>query len=154
MQLVPQDIRNPDAANRVGHYPERVEAETMRLRGYVPMDVIPWENSSGGRGIECRQPEGCAAVFRFDRTAGWYDMDVEYFDQNNGESRYRIFLGNQKVDEWVAHNRLPARKPGGDSSSRRRIKGLALRPGDEIRIEGIPDRDEHAALDFVAFLVN
>ncbi len=38
---------------------------------------------------------------------------------------------------------------GGDSSTRRRIRGLALRPGDEIRILGIPDRDEHAPLDYV-----
>jgi hypothetical protein len=37
-----------------------------------------------------------------------------------------------------------------DASSRRRIRGVALRPGGEIRIEGIPDREEHAALDFVA----
>ncbi len=123
----------------------------MDLRGYAPMDIIPWENSSGGKGIECRSPEGCAAGFRFDRAAGWYGLDVEYFDQNNGESRYRVFLNDQLVDEWVADNRLPARKPGGDSSSRRRIKGLALRPNDRIRIEGAPDRDEFAALDFIAF---
>jgi alpha-glucuronidase len=140
----------PDARNRVGRYPERVEAEDMRLRGYVPMDVIPRENSSGGKGIECRAPQGCDAEFSIDRPAGWYDMDIEYFDQNNGVSRYRVFLGNQPIDEWVADKSLPARKPGGDSSSRRRIKGLALRPGDRIRIEGMPDREEHAALDFVA----
>jgi alpha-glucuronidase len=139
-----------DAGNRAGHYPERVEAEAMQLEGYVPMDVVPWENSSGGKGIECRAPAGCAATFRFELDAGWYDLEVEYFDQNNGRSRYRLFLGDQLVEEWVADNHLPARKPGGDSSSRRRIEGLALRPGDPIRIEGIPDGDEYAALDFIA----
>jgi hypothetical protein len=45
---------------------------------------------------------------------------------------------------------LPARRPVSDSSSRRRIEDLALRPGDEIRIEGIPDSQEFAGLDFVA----
>jgi alpha-glucuronidase len=140
----------PDAKNRVGQYPERVEAENMRLRGYVPVDVVPWENSSGGKGIECRAPEGCDAEFSFDRPPGWYDLDIEYFDQNNGVSRYRIFLGDQPVDEWVADKSLPARRPGGDSSSRKRIRALALRPGDRIRIEGVPDGQEHAALDFVA----
>jgi alpha-glucuronidase len=44
---------------------------------------------------------------------------------------------------------LPATKPGGDSSTRRRILGLALRPGDTIRIEGVPDGEEHAALDYI-----
>ena len=36
-----------------------------------------------------------------------------------------------------------------DSSTRRRITGLALRPGDEIRIEGIPDGAERAPLDYI-----
>ena len=76
-------------------------------------------------------------------------MDMQYFDQNNGESRFRVFVGNQEVDQWIADDHLPASKPGGDTSTRRRISRLALRPGDEIRIEGIPDGGEHAALDYV-----
>jgi len=140
----------PDAAGRVGKYPDRIEAESMQLSGYVPIDVVPPENASGGKGIECRAREGCSARFQFSGAAGWHSMDIEYFDQNNGESRFRVFVNDQLVDEWVANNQLPAKKPGGDSSSRRRIKGIALRPGDEIRIEGIPDGQEFAGLDFVA----
>jgi alpha-glucuronidase len=139
-----------DAKGRVGNHPDRIEAEAMNLDGYVPINIVPWENSSAGKGIECKVPGGCTAWFRFDRAAGWHDLEVEYFDQNNGESRFRVYVNDQIVDEWIANNRLPARKPGGDSSSRRRTIGLALRPGDEIRIQGIPDREEHAALDFVA----
>ena len=43
----------PDAKGRVGNYPDRVEAEAMQLKGYTPIDVTPWENASGGKGIEC-----------------------------------------------------------------------------------------------------
>jgi len=53
------------------------------------------------------------------------------------------------VDEWVADDDLPAIIPNADSSTRRRIAGLALRPGDEIRIEGIPAGQELAPLDYV-----
>jgi hypothetical protein len=60
-----------------------------------------------------------------------------------------VFVRDGVVDEWVADDRLPATKPGGDSSTRRRIPGLALRPGDNIRIEGVPDGEEHAALDYI-----
>lgn len=139
-----------DAANRVGRYPDRVEAESMQLQGYSPVDVIPPENSSGGKGVECKIAGGCSAAFRFDRAPGWYGMDVEYYDQNNGESKYRVFVNSQLVDEWIADEKLTARNPGGDSSSRRRIRGVALRPGDQIRIEGIPDREEKAGFDFIA----
>ncbi len=139
----------PDAKGRVGNHPDRVEAESMHLQGFTPIDVDPWEDASGGKAIACEKVSGCAATFRFDRAAGKYEMDVRYFDQNNGVSKFRVLVDDRPVDEWVADDHLPAVKPGGDSSTWRRIPGLALRPGDEIRIEGFPDGQEHAALDYI-----
>ncbi len=139
----------PDAQRRVGNHPDRFEAEAMQLKGYTVMDLAPWENASGGKGIECANASGCTASFRFDHAAGTYEMDVQYFDQNNGESKFRILVNGRQVDEWNANEHLPATKPGGDSSTRRRIPTLALQPGDEIRIEGSPDGEEHAPLDYV-----
>jgi len=141
----------PDEKGRVENYPNRIEAEAMALKGYIVMDVTPWENASGGKGIECMKTTACSASIRFDRAAGVYELDVQYFDQNNGESKFSIFVGNRRVDEWVANDHLPAIKPGGDSSTRRRISGLALQPGDEIRIEGIPNGQEHSPLDYIEF---
>ncbi len=140
----------PDQLGRVGHYPDRIEAESMLLDGYVPFDVVPRETASGGKAIECVPPaQKCSAAFRFTGTAGRYDFDVQYFDQNNGVSKFRLLINNRSADEWIADDHLPATKPGGDSSTRRRIHGLMLQPGDTIRIEGIPDGEEHAALDYV-----
>jgi alpha-glucuronidase len=140
----------PDQLGRVGHYPGRIEAENMQLQGYVPIDVVPQETASGGKAIECAPPaQNCSATFQFDGAAGKYDMDVEYFDQNNGKSKFRVFIGDRLADEWIADDNLPATKPGGDSSTRRRIHALTLRHGDTIRIEGVPDGEEHAALDYI-----
>jgi alpha-glucuronidase len=140
----------PDQLGRVGHYLGRIEAEAMQLQGYVPFDVVPRETASGGKAIECAPPaEKCSATFPFDGVAGKYEIDVEYFDQNNGKSKFRVLVGDKVVDEWIADDHLPATKPGGDSSTRRRIAGLALHPGDIICIEGVPDGEEHAAVDYV-----
>ncbi len=140
----------PDAHGREGHHPERVEAEAMQLKGFRPIEVTPWETASGGKAIECAPPkQRCEASFRFERPAGQYDLDVQYIDQNNGESRFRVFVGDRQVDEWVANDHLPATRPGGDSSTRRRIKGLKLHSGDEIRILGFPDGNEDAPLDYI-----
>jgi alpha-glucuronidase len=140
----------PDAKSRVGNHPYRIEAESMELDGYIPFDVTPWEDASGGKAVVCvESPQPCTAKYRFAGAKGWYNLDVEYFDQNNGVSKYQVFVGNQLVDEWLADLWLPATAPNGDSSTRRHITGLALRPGDVLRIEGFPDAAEAAPLDYV-----
>jgi alpha-glucuronidase len=139
-----------DAQGRVGNHPDRFEAEAMQLRGYTPIDITPWENASGGKGIVCPQPaQSCTAALRFRGPAGWYEIDVQYFDQINGVSRFRVFVGNQQIDEWTAGLHLPAVEPNGDSSTRRWISGVALRPGDEVRVEGDPDQGERAPVDYI-----
>jgi alpha-glucuronidase len=60
-----------------------------------------------------------------------------------------VFLADQLVAEWLADDTIPTKTIDAHSSARRRIEGLPLRPGDEIRIEGIPDGGETAALDYV-----
>lgn len=138
-----------DAKGRVGHHPDRIEAEAMQLDGYEPADITPWENASGGKGIQCPAAH-CAASFKFDRPAAWYEFDVQYFDMPNGTAKFSVYVNDQLVDDWAADDHLPARTLGGDSSTRRWIKGIALRPGDQIRIEGTPDEKDPAALDYVA----
>jgi alpha-glucuronidase len=138
----------PDSKDRVGRYPGRFEAESMTLDGYVVRDVTPWEGASGGKAIACPATQ-CTASFRYDGAPGWVTLRVQYFDQNNGVSRFRLWAANQLVDEWAAADRLPTRKIDSSSSTRRSIPGIALRPGDEIRIEGKPDGPELAAIDYI-----
>ena len=144
----------PDAKGRVGHHTNRIEAESMQLFGYTPVDVTPRENASGGRAVECLSPQAqtCSAKFSFRGKSGVYELDVQYFDQNNGESKYRVYVDGKLIDEWTANLQLPAAKIGGDSSARRRTQNISLRTGDEIRIEGVPDREEHAAVDYVEII--
>jgi alpha-glucuronidase len=138
----------PDAQGRVGKHPGRMEAESMKLDGYAAVDVTPWEAASGGKAISCAAAK-CSASFTYSGEAGWRVLAVEYYDQNNGAARFRVTLNGQQMDEWIAAGHMPSRKIDGSTSTRRTIPGLALRPGDEIRIEGIPDGGESAALDYV-----
>ncbi len=91
----------PDAKGRVGHYPNRYEAESMELRGYTVTGVTPSEDASGGKAVECPAAE-CAATLHYSGPPGWYTIRVEYFDQDNGVSRYRFQVGGQTIDEWSA----------------------------------------------------
>jgi alpha-glucuronidase len=137
-----------DARGRVGRYPGRYEAEAMHLDGYRVWAVLPPEDASGGKAIACDAAD-CAASLRFDGAAGRYTLRVEYFDQPNGVSHFRLRVAGQVVDEWDAGLLLPTHTLDSTSSTRRAIRGVALRPGDEIRIEGRPDGAERAALDYI-----
>ena len=141
-----------DAQSRAGHFPNRIEAESTQLQGYEPVDVTPWENASGGKAIACKQAQGCAASYKFTGTEGNYALVVLYFDQKNGASKFRVFVNNKVIAHWTADDQLPATKIGADAATRRTIPNLHLRPGDQIRIEGIPDADEPAGLDYIEII--
>jgi alpha-glucuronidase len=122
----------------------------MKLIGYRATPVIHFETASGAKAVRCSASQ-CSAAFNFEGDAGWYSLKVRYFDYAQGRARFRLRVGNQLVDEWLADDSLPTRRaePDGTSSTRRMVTGIALRHGDEIRIEGFPDQSEDAALDYV-----
>jgi alpha-glucuronidase len=138
----------PDGRGRVGRYPGRYEAEAMHLDGYQIRDITPAEDASGGKAVACAAGE-CSASLQFNGVAGWYTLRVQYFDQRDGVSHYRLRVAGQVIDEWPADLLLPTTKLDSTSSTRRVVHGVALRPGDEIRIEGRPDGGEPAALDYI-----
>jgi alpha-glucuronidase len=141
----------PDVQGRVGRYPGRVEAESMKLEGYAAVAVTPTEDASDGKAISCPAAR-CSASFAFDGAAGRYTVRVQYFDQNTGVAHFRAFLGSQRLDEWTAAERLPTARLDSSSSTRRSIPGVVLQPGDQIRIEGVPEGREPAALDYVELI--
>jgi alpha-glucuronidase len=123
----------------------------MQLEGYTQVDVMPWEAASGGKAVACNTQQ-CAAGFRYEGPPGRFTIRIQYFDQNNGVSRFRLLVGDQEKDAWSAKDNLPTKKIDGSSSTRRNARGVPLRPGDSIRIEGIPDGEERAAIDYVEIL--
>jgi alpha-glucuronidase len=139
-----------DVKNRAGNFPGRIEAEAMKLEGYRIEEVQPWEAASGSKAIKCLNTRRqCSASFRYVGKPGLYDIGIQYFDQNDGASRFKLFIAGRLVAQWVAGEVLPTTRIDAHSSTRRRIRGLALHPRDEIRIEGFPDGGEGAPIDYV-----
>jgi hypothetical protein len=44
---------------------------------------------------------------------------------------------------------LPSSRPNGDNSTRHTVQGIDLKPGDVLRVEGVPDQADPAALDYI-----
>lgn len=137
-----------DGRGRVGHYAGRVEAESMQLAGYAAVGVTPWETASGEGAVECRA-RTCTAGFTYSSAPGIHDVVVAYYDVNTGAARYRVRAAGKVVGEWSAADGLPTRKLDGTSATRRMLRGVQLRKGDRVEIEGTPDGSETAALDYV-----
>src|SRR6185295_12791736 len=89
-----------DAKARVGRAEGRVEAESMTLDGYGARAVTPWETASGGRAVACARA-ACSAAHTFTGAAGQYDVVIQYFDENDGASRYALAIGGREIDSWV-----------------------------------------------------
>lgn len=139
----------PDTHGRVGHYPNRVEAEDMQLAGYKVIAIEPWEDASNGKGIACEQAAQCTATFTFKGAPGDYDLHVQYFDTNNGASHFDLAVANRRLDTWIADATFPTKLPNGDSSTRRNILRVHLNTGDEIKLTGTPGDQDLAALDYL-----
>jgi alpha-glucuronidase len=138
----------PDTLGRVGRHPYRIEAETMSLNGYEVTGVSPWEDASGGKAIICTA-RSCTASTKFTGKSGWYNLFVQYFDQNNGQSHFEGFVNNQSLGRWTADMWLPTYKPDANSSTRWTLENVPLRPGDEIKVLGMPDEGERAPIDYI-----
>ena len=138
----------PDVRQRVGRYPNRIEAESMRLDRFVVDAVTPWETASAGQAIRC--PSGkCTAATTFAGAPGVYDIVVQYFDENDGASRFTLSVGGRRLDTWVADDVFPSREPNGHTSTRRVVRSVELKPGDVVSLEGTPDKEEFAVVDYV-----
>jgi len=138
----------PDARGRVGRYPNRVEAESMRLDRFAVEAITPWETASGAQAIRC--PSGtCTATTTFSGAPGAYDIVVQYFDENDGASKFTLSVGTRQIDTWVANDIFPSREPNGHTSTRRVVRNVQLKAGDVLKIEASPDREEFAVVDYV-----
>ncbi len=139
----------PDAKGRAGHYPGRLEAENARLTGYKAIDVTPWEDASGGKAVTCTDARSCSAEWTWNGATGRFDIAIEYFDLQGGAAQFALSVDGKEAASWKADGTFPSRRPHGDNSIRRTVRGVELKPGDVLRVESAPAGSDPAALDYV-----
>jgi alpha-glucuronidase len=138
----------PDDRHRVDNYPNRIEAESMQLDGYTPVDVKPWETAGGGKAVTC-DADQCSLSTTWQKPDGWYDIAAQYFDFKDGESQYTLDVAGRTVEQWKADANLPDDRINGNTSTRHTIHGVALHRGDVLRLVGRPDGKEPAPVDYI-----
>ena len=139
----------PDANGRAGRFPGRIEAESMSRELYANTAVVPWETASAGQAVTCDAGDTCIARHRYQGQAGTFDIAVQYFDESDGASQFTLFVGDTRVDSWVADAQFGSAAPNGHTSTRRTVRKIRLAPGDEVRVQVQADGMEGGALDYI-----
>jgi alpha-glucuronidase len=111
--------------------------------------VEPNTTQKDGGALAPARPSTCTAEWTFDGKPGNYNIAVQYFDMRDGIAKFTFRVNGQSIAAWSADASLPSRIPNGDNSTRRNIPGIALKPGDILRVEGSPDGKDPAALDYI-----
>jgi alpha-glucuronidase len=142
----------PDEKGRAGKFPGRMEAEDAKLTGYRGIDVTPWEDASRGKAVSCDKaaaPQGCTAEWTYKGAAGSFSIATQYFDLQGGAAKFTLEVNGKPAASWSADGTFPSRHPHGDNSTRYTAQGIQLKPGDVLRVTGIPDGKDAAALDYI-----
>ena len=142
-----------DAQHRVGHDPNRIEAESLHADGYMHVEVTPWETASAGKAVICKEALGCSLTMLFQRAAGRYNIAIQYFDLRTGVSTFSLLLNGKSIAQWKADATLPPaavdRRLDGHTSTRFTLPNIELHTGDTIMLRGVPDGDEFAPVDYL-----
>jgi hypothetical protein len=114
-----------------------VEAEDMQLTGYQ-RGIFLNEQGIGTSGIG-------TAVARFDQPTGTYDLIVSYADEKNGRGSLSLLIDGQQKLKWDLSEDVGCWR-------RKKIAGVSIRKGAEIKIIGVADGGESARVDFIEFV--
>ena len=91
----------------------------------------------------------CSAEWTWPGPASLFNIAIQYFDLQCGVAHFTLAVNGQPAATWAADAMLPSNRPDGDNSTRHTVRGLALKPGDLLRVEGAPQGSDPAALDYI-----
>ncbi len=129
--------------------PFRVEAETFTIvQGF---SVANNTNASEGKFLVANGAGQQIANYAFTAASGLYDLDLGYFDENDGAASLAVFVNGAEIDSWVWNQNLGTAVAAPAARTARSIDGVALETGDVIEIRGFQNAGEPLRTDYLDF---
>ena len=130
----------------------RVEAENINTINTI-------ENISAASGglvwSVLNSPSGDTGVetFNFTGQAGFYDIVVGYFDENDGVGQLSLTQDNTLLDQWALDQDLGSPSAGSDTFTTRTVaNSIQINPGDSFTLSGTENIGEHVRVDYIDFI--
>ncbi len=119
--------------------PLKVEAEDMTLTNYTPEDHL---DASGGKRIKLNSGSTGNAKFNFAGPSAVYNINVRYFDEDDGPVTMRLYKNGAEIDSWQFSQTTL-------SYYTRTKMGVSVGYGDEIKVEATYASGEHGRVDYI-----
>ncbi len=118
------------------------EAENMTLSGGYT--VADFTGASGGQIIDNSGGSG-AAVQTFTGTSGTYDIQVNYLDEDDGQSAFEIYVDDVLKHSWTANI-------DDNEWHISTVSDVTVNNGSQIKISSVRNLGEHARVDYIKFI--
>ncbi|MEB3357777.1 MAG: heparin lyase I family protein [Synechococcales bacterium] len=132
--------------------PMRVEAEDMTTNQYRSEAT---SMASGGQILSLSgkaSNEVGTASLTFTGKSGYYDIALQYFDENDGEATLEVHHEKTLLDRWTLDQQLgTGHKSDRNYLSRTVGSSVFLKTGDTLEIKGSEQAGEHARIDYLEF---
>ncbi|MEO1297648.1 MAG: SdrD B-like domain-containing protein, partial [Cyanobacteria bacterium J06636_16] len=127
-----------------------IEAEDMHLCGYS-VEHVGDDIASGGEVIKLNWYDGYAST-HFTGHSGYYQVDVAYYDENDGHAMGKIKIGGETVDTWTFDQHLGSRFAAAENRVVRTVsESIYVEQGEQIKLAGWFDGWEYARFDSIKF---
>ncbi|SFM11662.1 Lysophospholipase L1 [Gracilibacillus orientalis] len=126
-----------------------VEAESMDLSNY---SIENNEEASFLNNIKVPSSGTGTASYTFAEASGTYDIQVNYFDENDGESNYSLYVGDTLIGSWTADRDLASAGADSISLTNKNFENVSIQKGSLIKIEGNFEHYEAARVDRLKFI--
>jgi Ca2+-binding RTX toxin-like protein len=125
----------------------RLEAETLNLKNFNKEDQVIASNN----GAIATGGEGKAST-KFAGPTGVYDIIVGYYDESDGYGKLNLTIGessNQQKFDWTLDRNFGNHYTGVDNFVTRTLRGVTLKSGETIEINGAAEGQEFIRVDYV-----
>lgn len=150
---VPQPTPTPPPEPPISsHSPIRIEAESLKLSGYRA-ESAKSAQASGDQVISLKASgakQGTAQGV-FQGPEGLYQVQVGYYDENDGRSAASFSIGG-KTKSWIFDQNLPSNATSANNKAVQTVDTMLLKPGDAFTLTGQLEAGEYARFDYVDFM--
>lgn len=130
-------------ADIIPKFTQSIEAEKMNLSGY---EFESNNAASGGGCVSANKSDKGMAKAQFTGVDGTYNLKITYFDENDGNAEFKLYVNDILIDAWTADKDLGSASADAQALTSHTTR-IDLNKNDIVKIEGVKEMYDPASLD-------